>query len=312
MRLICPNCQQSFTIADAEAGRTVTCPQCATSFGAPQTYVAPPIEPLVALPSPPPAAPPALNNAPTAATPVIKAATPSSSAPQIEGYAHVHSALLNHQVCRWLAPVALTLVFFLSFFNWFGFYPAGYAAYTQNAWQALFATMSVDPVAEKVFDKEKELNQALSASWWLLPYLLLLLVGLALAWSEPAIKAFHLKLPALVEHWWGHRHALLAACAGLTLLFLLLQCAAGFGLERALAAKIEQATKERREKAKTPEEIQIAEMEIARDMGAFHPRTTLWLRLVVLFHFLALAGIVGETLLVHRGGKPPPRVSVMW
>jgi len=203
-------------------------------------------------------------------------------------------------------------VFLLTFFKWVGFYPAGYSAYTQNAWQALFADISVDPVSEKEFHKEKELNSALHASWWLLPYLLLLLVGLPLVWGDHILKASQLKLPARLEGIWRHRHEWIAVCAGFTLFFLLIQFATGFGLTNALTGAVEEELKDQIEKAKTPEEVQRVEMQIAVRKAEFYPRTTFWLRLTILLHIVAVAGIAGETLLIRRGDRPPPRIGVMW
>jgi hypothetical protein len=312
MRLICPNCQQTVTIADSEAGKTIACPQCAHSFAAPQMYVPPPVEPLPGPALAPPPAAPATAEAIPAAAPDAATMPPAHALATPEGYTRLHTHALNHKVCEWIVPISFTLVFFLSFFKWFGFYPAGYSAYTQNAWQALFATMSVDPVSEKLFHKEKELEAALHPSWWLLPYLFLMLFGLALAWADHVVKALKLRLPAAVERRWRYRPALLSACAGLTLFFLLIQCATGPGLERARPAIVEESTRKELEKARTPEEIQIAEMKIANETGGFRLITTFWLQLAIVCHFLAVAGIIGETVLIHRGDKPPPRVGVMW
>ncbi len=78
--------------------------------------------------------------------------------------------------------ICLTLALVLTFFKWTGSFPAGYAAYTQNAWQALFGTMSADPVSDKLFEMEATLKDRLASSWWLLPYLILLIPAVVLVW----------------------------------------------------------------------------------------------------------------------------------
>lgn len=219
---------------------------------------------------------------------------------------------LNRVICHWLAPVSLTIVFFLTFFNWAGSYPAGYPAYTQNGWQALVADFSADPVSEKLMKMEAPLNERLRSSWWLLPYMILLIVEVFLAWIEPVLKRANVKFPPIVESVVRLRPALLAACAGATLFFILIQCTAGFGVNRAIQQMVQEKFADERAAAKTPEEIQRVEMRTAEIAGSFHMRTTFWLKLVIALHVLALLAIVGETLLIHRGDKPPPRIGVMW
>ena len=321
MRQICPNCQQSVTIADSDAGKTVPCPSCQQPFAIPAPFTPTIFEPPPL--APPPVTPPAPVTTPvstTAATPEPTATTPSetpsSTSPSDQtppkGYARLCSIPLNKTVCHWLAPVCLTLVLVLTFFNWVGMYPAGYAAYTQNGWQALVADLSADPVSEKEWKMEGPINEWLRSSWWLLPYMVLLIPGVLLAWSEPLVKSGKVKLPAVVEGMLRLRPALLGACVGITLLFVLIQTAASFGIERATHNMVQEKFREARKEAKTPEEIQKVEMKVAEVTGGFHLRSTFWLKLSIGLHILALLAIVGETLLIHRGDKPAPRIGVMW
>src|SRR5271166_3874785 len=161
MRLICPNCQQAVSIPESDAGKTTSCPNCEHSFLAPQLYSLPAFEPSApALPATPPAG--------AASTPTVATAPPGEShadsapaaaPPFPEGYSKFRSCKLNRRVCEWLVPICMTLMFILTFFRWVGFYPGGNPAYTQNPWQMMIGSMSVNPVAEKVFLKEKELNE---------------------------------------------------------------------------------------------------------------------------------------------------------
>lgn len=318
MRLTCPNCQQSVTVADTEGGKPVTCSHCAYSFAAPQMYALEPFELSVTPASPPQA----INDTvPTMVSPLPPASSPTDAPlPELppampvapEGYKHIASVPLTHQLCQWLVPICFTLIFLLGFFNWVGFYPAGYAAYAQNGWQALFGVMSADPVSEKLMKEEADINKGLRASMWLLPYFICMLLGLLLAWYEPIVQRLKPKLPSIFENVAHYRPALLALAAGVSLICVFMHYVGGYGLERAIASKIEESFKEEREKAKTPEEIQNVEMKIAMVKGSFHPRSTMWLQFMMFCHVLALIGTVGETLLIHRGSKPPPRIGVMW
>jgi hypothetical protein len=53
-------------------------------------------------------------------------------------------------------------------------------------------------------------------------------------------------------------------------------------------------------------------MQMAEVTGSFHMRTTIWLKLLIALHILALLAVAGETLLIHRGDKPPPRIGIMY
>jgi hypothetical protein len=317
MRLMCPNCQQAITVSEAEAGKTIACPLCAQSFPAPQLYTPPsfeqPLPPLAVPTLPPPQdepAPPVPASTPEAISAAQSASAPIS--PELHGCTKIYSMPLSRRVCEVLVPASLTLIFLLTFFRWIGFYPAGYAAYTQNPWQAMFGDMSVDPVSDKVFGKETELKEGLRPAWWLIPYFILLVFGLFLAWAEPALRGMDLRLSKTAEHILRFRPAALAACVGLTLFLVLIQAAAGFGLENALRGRLPEELVEERKLAKTPEEFQKANMKIAVEEARWQMKSTLAMNLVIVMHLLALAGVIGETLLIHRGQEPPPRIGVLW
>ena len=322
MRLICPNCQQAITVPETVSGASVVCTNCSHSFTAPELYSLAPVEQpaTTSKPSLQTSAPESVPSGPRAAGNETSPASASKAEPAPakdglvakEGLLKTRSIPLNRTLFEWLAPYCLVLIFLLTFFKWAGFYPAGYAAYTQNPWQAMIGDMSVDPVSEKVLGKEEETNRDLRASWWLVPYFLFLLAGLVLAWVEPILRTLKVKPPRAIENLLRFRPAALSACVGLTLFFLVIQSITGFGLEHALKEKAPQAMIEDKEKAKTPEETQITQIKIAEVESRFQVRGTLAWRLALLLHFLALAGIIGETVLIHRGPKPPPRVGVMW
>jgi len=326
MRLLCPNCQRAITIPDSDAGKSIACPLCSHSFAAPQLYTAPSFDQPLPPPIPAPARPPqAESQAPvssTALTPVVAPPAPEpepTSSPQPaaghslpEGYVKLVSMPLSHSVCEWLVPACLSLIFILTFFRWVGFFPAGYPAYTQNPWQAMFGDMSVDPVAEEVFKVEKPLSDNLHAAWWLIPYFLLLLSGMFLAWVVPVITKTHIKPTATVADLLRFRPAALAACVGLSLFLLLIQTTVGFGLEHAVRGLVPEEVNIERKEARTPEQFQKVYMRIAAIEGKFAMTGTSTLRLAIVLHFIALAAVLCETLLIHRGPKPPPRVGVMW
>jgi hypothetical protein len=213
---------------------------------------------------------------------------------------------------QWLAPIGLTLALILTLFKWNGSFPAGYAAYTQNAWQALFATMSTDPVAEKLMGMEQSIKDRLNSSWWLLPYLIFLVLAVVLAWAHHLVSRGRIQLPVLLQGIWNIRLALLAALAGIVLFLLLAQVVGGFSLEHAVSNMVSQQFAEDSKLAKTPEEIQVVQMKVAQEFGRFQIIDTTWLWLAILMHLLALVGIAAETAIHERGNRPPPRVGIFW
>jgi hypothetical protein len=318
MRLLCPYCQKAITVPDSEAGKEVNCPECRERFAAPQLYTPAPPPPEPAPAEPPPAPSPApvpetyLSDRPPAETPAPR--LPDLPAPdrELSGFARMASVPLDPTVIRWIPAGALFVAFVLTFLPWNGLCPAGYPAYTQNAWQVLFSGLSWDAVAEDELKLKEDLDGRLHSGWWLLPYLVLLLPALVLAIAGPVMDAAGVKPPPGLERVWQFRPALLGALVVMTLLFLLAQWATGFGLQRAVNEKVEADFAEAKALANTPEKMQRWEMKVAERKGGYHVRTTPWLRLAVLCHFIAAAAVVAEAGLMLRGNKPAPRAAVLW
>jgi hypothetical protein len=308
MRLLCPFCQKAITVPDTEAGKAVHCPECGEQFAAPQLYTptpAPAVHPTAGSPVPSEPAPETYVTAPD--LPHVPAVDR-----ELSGYGRIKSFPLDPHVIRWIPAGSLFLVFVLTFFSWNGLFPGGYSAYTQNAWGGLFATLSWDEVAEDEMQLKEELRNRLHTSWFLFPYLLLLLPTLAVAVAGPVVDVAKVKLPPNVEQLWHFRPALLGALCVISLLFLMAQWASGFGLQRAVQSKIEADLAEAKAAANTPEKVQRLEMRMDAAKGRYHARTTVWLRLTVLLQLLACAAVAAEAGLMLRGNKPPPRLAAMW
>jgi hypothetical protein len=338
MRLLCPFCQKQITVADIEAGKSVECPLCHQTFPAPYLHVTPPsseapvttgttteAEPaFVAKHTLTPTPTPSPYTLETNGTPPITpppAATPTprerpKSAPNVEqelsGLQTVKSFPIELHVVRWIPALALTVIFILSFFSWVGMYPGGYPAYTQHGWQGLFADLSHDPVAEDEWKLGADLRERLKSSWCLLPYFLLLLPTLVLAWMGPILTFAKPKLPPIVEKIVQYRSALLAVLAFFMLLAIGVQWARGFGLEHAVYSRLDEKAAEAKTTANTPDKLQRWEMKYDSDLGAYNLRTTTALRFVFWLHVLALIVVAIEAGLQLRGNKPAPRVGVMW
>src|SRR5262245_8204430 len=319
MRLLCPFCQKPITVPDSEAGKTVNCPECREQFAAPQLFTPPP-QPAYEPPGRPAwaPAPPATTDTPR--EPVDRPQTiesrvlPEMPRPdqELSGYHKMVSLPMRPNIIRWIPPGAMTLVFLLTLFPWNGLYPAGYSAYTQSAWQCLFGSFSYDPVAELLMGLQPKLEERVHSNLWLLPYLLLLIPALVLAWAGPIVEVAKLKLTPAIEPYWKYRSAAVAGLLLFMFLLLLLQCATGFGLQRAVDQLVDENFTLERAAAKTPEQIQSLEMKMDGMRGSMRVRTSTALRLAILFHLIAALAAAGEFGLTFRGQKPPPRVAAMW
>jgi hypothetical protein len=328
MRLLCPFCQKAITVPDTEAGKAVNCPECGQQFAAPQLYTPAPA-PLSELPPLPPEKRDGYQPVPETyvskgePTHRVDLDLPDVPAPdrELSGYSHIASLPLEPQVLRWIPAGALLLTFVLTVFPWNGCFPAGYSAFTQNAWGAAMGVMSHDDVAyqelrvgdSKTGDKVGDvLDKRLHMNLWLFPYLLLIFPTLLLAVAGPIVEMGKVKLPPDVQPYWQYRPVVLGILATLLLLLLLAQWASGFGLQRAVSEWAEAEFAESKAAANTPEKLQVWEMQVAMLKGKFHVRATPWVRIAVLLHLLAAAAVLAEAGLMMRGNKPPPRLAAMW
>jgi hypothetical protein len=318
MRLLCPFCQKPITVPDSEAGKTVNCPECREQFAAPQLFTPAPTayeqpqRPAWA-PTTPPVPETYVSREPAAEPTEIR--TPPglpSRGLNLSDFRKVVSVPLKPEVVRWITPAAVTLVFFLTFVPWNGLYPGGYPAYTQSAWQCLFGAFSHDPAAEQVMQFSTELEKHTHSNLWLLLYLFLLFPALVLAVAGPIIELGRMKLPPAIEPYWKYRPLALGGVLLFMFLLLLLQCATGFGLQRAVDEYAEEKYATQTAAAKTPEQKQTVEMMIDGEKGSKRVKTTSWLRLAIFFHLIAILAAAAEAGLALRGHKPPPRVAAMW
>lgn len=371
MNLICPHCQKMVTIPDENAGQQLACPLCKERFTVPALPAAPtaPASPslpedIPLVPLPPTFDPPAAAPPPAAEDPVYKlapeparpsapppsppprrepkpapAATepPRSPAPPPGEYAHRRVWQLNKSLVPWVAPLGLVLLFILWFFPWTGVYPGGHAVYTQTPLQAIWAGYSINPVGEKVFRTDREIQElakraaegksdgddatppfrraldaAIRLNMRMLLYILPLLLGLVLAITPLVVQHKPLRLPPALETIWPWRTAILTGAIGLATLVLLLQLFLGFGLESGITGMVEKSFSKEIEAEKTSEEQAMLDIREGLQLGRFQLHRTVWLDAAVVLQLLALAGAGLEWWLERRRNRPLPRLEVMW
>jgi hypothetical protein len=344
MRLTCPACQAAVSVPDTEAGKEVECTSCKAKFIAPELMATYAVADTAELfPEPPKAEPPPTIKSDNGAPPIpekVAASTASIDAPSLEKielppvplpaspeipkpttskppgeYENHFSFGIQHRIIVWVPAVCLTLAFFFSFFKWVGLFPGGYTAYSQNAWQALFANFSSDPVCEQVLKLEQTINKQIRTSWWLFPYLLALFPAVVLTWFGHVVTRYNLldRLPPLIRQVWHLRTQVLVGLTAFTLAMLLLQTWADFGLANGLKRGVEAEFAPKLEAAAVNSvEEEKVRVEMAVALHNYHVNTTTWMRLTVWAHLIAVLAIAIENWLVTRGKKPIPRVGVMW
>jgi hypothetical protein len=156
MNLLCPSCQRMLQVPEQYAGQQMRCPLCNNIFPVPPLPAAPGLAP----PPPPPAAPapplpdpvhtpPELPPAAPAPAPLAleqevqpipepdptkqQPGGPAAPPPPPGNYTRTKSIVLSPRVVPWIAPVALLVLFILSFFPW-----VGTGSFSLNAWSMGF------------------------------------------------------------------------------------------------------------------------------------------------------------------------------
>jgi hypothetical protein len=350
MNLLCPNCQKPLTVPEQYAGQPMRCPLCQGTFTVPALPPSstPPLPPAAVPPAatpdvygvadagappPPPPMPnfdvggaPPKPSAVTAAPPPSPPSGPTTghvegepTYPTVatpEGYQGKYTSWFSPKVLMYFAPVAVFLIFVLSFFPWTGVYPGGVASAWQNGWQAIYGGWSCDAdiismPAYKPFSKGYEPGW----NFLLLFYIFLLLVPtLPVTIGCLALEFVPTKqLPPAAHQVLPWRWGIVAALNLILLLFLMLQLVLGFSLENNyIAAKdkaVADAAKAREQPATTLDNKSDA---IERGLGRQAVSRTMWLDLVVILSILAVLSAGLMFWLTRRGGRPAPQITVLW
>lgn len=346
MNLLCPNCQKTLTVPEQFAGQTMKCPLCNGNFTvpslpAPTEPASPPPPPVSApaapageaqpafLASPPPGPPaaPALEHAaepafkitpPPAASPPVSeppattAAARSADATTAQPTRH-RTLVIRGRVLRWVPPLALLVIFFLQFFPWFGIYPGGVPAVTQNAWGAAFnLTPSSDPDMNAVFtlpaDVEKNTTISPLVLFYLFPTFLLALVVALFIVVEPFL---HTQLPPQVQQLVPWKWAILAGLNALLLLFLTLQLLLNFSLESTYRDYVAKKYEAKLAAGARTHELKQIEAERGQELQML--QRSCWLKLTFVLQLLSAAA-AGLVYWVEKRGpdKPLPAIELRY
>ena len=334
IKLLCPNCMKSVSVADEAAGTEAPCPDCGKPFAVPARYyplvAEPPPPPMLPAPPAPPVTPeptmsPAPTDRPTPPPGLVPPVYPSPS-PHLEpfsppplppGYTHSWGLNFSLRWVVWVPAVALSLILVLTFFNWVGSYAGDSPAYAQNAWRSLVGSVYRNQELEKVMKDDAALPSAVlegtRADWMMLLYLLALLLAVVVAWAErTVVKLDVARLPRQL-HWlgpvWPHRVAIVAGLTTFALLVLFIQTTSGFGLERAIERVVSEEFAKKREEAGTDQnKLKDLRTQEQTKIKAFNVERTIWLHLAIVLNILVVAAMLTRSWLERRGTKPPPRI----
>lgn len=218
----------------------------------------------------------------------------------------------------------LGLVFILMFFSWVGFYPGKVGVLTQSGWGAAFGSFTSDVVWEKVARFSTE-TYAPSIDLLLFFYVLLVLlinvpaviVAALLPRGNQALRPILQPLAPHLPTIAPWRALGVAGITAFTFLLLALQGVWGFSLEQTVEDFADAQFKNDAKPAatgfkETPEEAQMRTLRRGMIVSQFGLQTTLWFRLAVLAHLLALIGAGLDLWLDRRGQRPLPRADLMW
>lgn len=333
MRQLCPHCFQTVELPETAAGTDAPCPSCGKAFAVPKAYT-PAVDPGAVkssagqpVPSPTlpePAAPPP-GYAPSPTDTVKPPPPPGYNVPTYNptvldgGYSNAASIAVPSSIFLYAAPIGFALILLLTLFPWVGAYPGGNTAYTQSFWGALTNGLGVDLVAQDVIRKEAELLKALRSDWWiLLPYLLLVLFGAALAWADRFIDdpEFAYKLGyfgtvrALV---WPKRGLVLLIVAVATLALFTMESLRGFGLEAAVKSVAAAKFKEEADKADNTADKQKIRIREGVEIAQFGLGGTTAYWAVAGLHCIIVIGVLGRMWRISRPAQAPPlRLKAEW
>ena len=355
IKLLCPHCMKSVSVPDDAAGKDTPCPECGQPFPVPARYypvvaaeprpptnsgglpspgspsgglpspgspaVAPEPVPMSTAPTDRPAPPPGL--VPPTSTQLEPPLPPTPPTPSVPaGYTRSIGFAFSPKTVAWVPTVCLTLILFLTLFNWVGSYVGGTPLYAQNAWRTLVGTVArnfrlEEATKEQMKDLPPVLDKVRSDWEVMLPYVVVLILVTVLAWDERMVATLDRnRLPRWLR-WvtaiWPYRIPVIAGLAVLALVLLVSQLASGFGLERAMRRAVaEKFEPQRKAAANSPAELDKLTYAEEQELAKYNLEHTTWLYLVVILHVVVVLAVVARAALDARGNKPPPRIVLQY
>lgn len=348
IRQICLSCYKTVELPDDTAGQDTPCPNCGKVISVPAKYAAgvaaggglaaaPPVPPAPPIPPPPgtrfgappmssdPSAPPGLKSEVLSPPPV--------TGPPADGLTRGFGVALDPKWLDWVPAGCVLLAFLLAFFPWAEMKLGGYTVMSQNGWDAFFGGKSYNPPVNPpggadAVKQWEELDNKLSGRMddksfmirtnWLIVLYVLLLLGTVILFVVERVVRDPAAIPALAnQQWlpgvWKWRLVFLGGLAVLLFALLAFQSVAGFGLQQSIDVVAKQKfQKELNEPNPTDTQYRSTLIAVGQEAGKYPVTQTLWLRLLLLLHGLAVVAMAARFWLASREAKPLPRADVRW
>jgi len=228
------------------------------------------------------------------------------------GYTRAWGLTISPRVVAWLPAILLTVTVVSTFFPWVGSYLGGYPVYSQSPWRALFGSVSRNFALEERMPGDRSWLDNLRSDWEvLIPYLLLLVAAVALAWADRGLSTFDPRQVPPLAKLWPWRKSLIAGLAGLAFLLMFAQVSRGFGMERAIRKMVREnpeIAKLREEAGASVARLAVVENKEDQELAKYNLEVTSWQRLGLTCNFLAPLLAVLSIGLERRGDKPPPKI----
>lgn len=343
IRQICLNCYKMTELPDDAAGREVTCPHCQKPITVPAKYTPgvaaggglSPVPPSPSVPTPPPGSQPMSSDptAPPGASPVAPpqlpppapqpppgTVIPGATPPPPSGDRSGFGLTLNPSWLVWVPATCFVLAFILSFFPWVRMSLGGYTVLTQHGWDSFSGDTSgsiPSGDAWKKFDNDLHGKDGkLSSDGLIIPYILLLLVTVALAVIERIVKNPNANtLPGPLK-WlpsvWPKFLYILVGLSVLLLILIGIQSLRGFGLQHAVQAIARTKFEEKLAANPTGSELRQVWIDVGQEAGKYPVYQTGWLSLLLVVHLVAVLAYLARLWLNARGNKPYPRIGLTW
>lgn len=150
-------------------------------------------------------------------------------------------------------------------------------------------------------------------NWEMIPFLLILIAAMALAWAERGIRALDPRRAPPLAKIWTWKHGVIAILAGIAFVFVLIQVIQGFGLETAIRKVVaEQFAGAREAAAGKPAELEAVKYNEEQEYAKFNLERTTWFYLGLTCNFLAVLAMLCRIGLDRRGSKPPPQIVIQY
>lgn len=344
IRQICLSCYKTVELPDDTAGKDAPCPNCGKTIAVPPKYAAGVADGgglSAAPPSPPAPSPGTRSGAPPmssdpSAPPGLKPelpAVPPGAAPPADGLTRGFGVALDPKWLDWVPAGCILLAFVLAFFPWAEMRLGGYTVMSQNGWDAFFGGKAYNPPvnppggADAVRQWE-ELDNKLSGrvddkgfmirtNWLIVLYVLLLLATVILFVVERVVRDPAAIPPLANQKWlpgvWKWRLVFLGGLAVLLFALIAIESVAGFGLQKSMDVVAKQNyQKELGEPNPTDTQYRSTLIAVGQEAGRYPVTQTVWLRLLLALHGLAVVAMAARFWLASRDAKPHPRADVRW